>query len=94
MQFILVTYDIENDRRRTKIHKLLEGYGLAVQYNVFELSHRKRTVTLPINNSHLISSLIYNIVDKSSSEYAEGVQACKQVVQVVYLFAALSGQSP
>ena len=36
-----------------------------------ELSHRKRTVTLPINNSYLISSLIYNIVDKSSSEYAE-----------------------
>ena len=36
MQFILVTYDIENDRRRTKIHKLLEGYGLAVQYSVFE----------------------------------------------------------
>ena len=36
-----------------------------------ELSHRKRTVTLPINNSHLISSLIYNIVDKSSSDYAE-----------------------
>ena len=36
-----------------------------------ELSHRQRTVTLPINNSHLISSLIYNIVDKSSSEYAE-----------------------
>ena len=36
-----------------------------------ELRHSKRTVTLPINNSHLISSLIYNIVDKSSSEYAE-----------------------
>ena len=36
MQFILVTYDIENDRRRTKIHKLLEGYGSAVQYSVFE----------------------------------------------------------
>jgi CRISPR-associated endoribonuclease Cas6 len=36
-----------------------------------ELSHRKRTVTLPINNSHLVSSLIYNIVDQSSSDYAE-----------------------
>ena len=36
-----------------------------------ELSHRKRTVTLPVNNSYLISSLIYNIVDRSSSEYAE-----------------------
>ena len=36
MQFILVTYDIENDRRRTKIHKLLEGYGTSVQFSVFE----------------------------------------------------------
>jgi len=36
MQFILVTYDIQNDRRRTKIHKVLEGYGVAVQYSVFE----------------------------------------------------------
>jgi CRISPR-associated protein Cas2 len=36
MQFVLVTYDIENDRRRTRIHKVLEGYGSAVQYSVFE----------------------------------------------------------
>jgi CRISPR-associated protein Cas2 len=36
MRFILVTYDIEDDRRRTKIHKLLEGYGSAVQFSVFE----------------------------------------------------------
>jgi CRISPR-associated protein Cas2 len=36
MLFILVTYDIENDRRRTKIHKVLEGYGASVQYSVFE----------------------------------------------------------
>lgn len=36
MRFVLVTYDIENDRRRTKIHKILEGYGSAVQYSVFE----------------------------------------------------------
>ena len=40
-----------------------------------ELSHRKPTVTLPVNNSYLISSLIYNIVDKSSSEYAERLHA-------------------
>lgn len=36
MQFILVTYDIENDRRRTKIHKILSDFGTAVQYSVFE----------------------------------------------------------
>jgi len=36
MQFILITYDIMENRKRTKIHKLLLGYGLAVQYSVFE----------------------------------------------------------
>lgn len=35
------------------------------------LSHRKYMMRLPVNNSYLLSSLIYNIVDSSSSEYAE-----------------------
>jgi CRISPR-associated endoribonuclease Cas6 len=35
------------------------------------LSHRKPSVKLTVNNAHLLSSLIYNIVDSSSSEYAE-----------------------
>ncbi|NTW63346.1 MAG: CRISPR-associated endoribonuclease Cas6 [Chlorobiaceae bacterium] len=36
-----------------------------------ELSHRHSSVTVPINHSYLISSLIYNVIDRSSSEYAE-----------------------
>jgi CRISPR-associated endoribonuclease Cas6 len=36
-----------------------------------ELSHRHSFVTVPINHSYLISSLIYNVIDQSSSEYAE-----------------------
>jgi CRISPR-associated endoribonuclease Cas6 len=35
------------------------------------LSNRKPSITLPVNCFHLLSSLIYNIVDQSSSEYAE-----------------------
>jgi len=35
-QFILVTYDISDDRRRTKLHDLLLQYGIPVQYSVFE----------------------------------------------------------
>lgn len=35
-QFILVVYDISNDRRRTKLHNLLLDYGTPVQYSVFE----------------------------------------------------------
>ena len=33
----LVSYDISDDRRRYKLAKLLEDYGMRVQYSVFEL---------------------------------------------------------
>ena len=34
--FYLICYDIPDDRRRKKVADLLEGYGLRVQYSVFE----------------------------------------------------------
>lgn len=34
--FVVVAYDLPNDRRRTKLHTLLEDYGTPVQYSVFE----------------------------------------------------------
>ncbi|RME50860.1 MAG: CRISPR-associated endonuclease Cas2 [Caldilineae bacterium] len=34
--FILVSYDIPDNKRRNKIAKILEGYGDRVQYSVFE----------------------------------------------------------
>lgn len=34
--FVVVTYDIPNDKRRTKLHKTLCSYGTPVQYSVFE----------------------------------------------------------
>jgi len=35
-QFIVVVYDISNDRRRTKLHDALLQFGSPVQYSVFE----------------------------------------------------------
>jgi CRISPR-associated protein Cas2 len=35
-QFILVSYDISDDKRRTKVMKALEDFGKRVQYSVFE----------------------------------------------------------
>lgn len=32
----VISYDIEENRIRTKLSKLLEGYGVRVQYSVFE----------------------------------------------------------
>jgi CRISPR-associated protein Cas2 len=34
--FTIISYDIVEDRRRTKVMKLLLGYGTRVQYSVFE----------------------------------------------------------
>ena len=35
-QFILVVYDISDDKRRTKLHDVLLDFGTPVQYSVFE----------------------------------------------------------
>jgi CRISPR-associated protein Cas2 len=34
--FVVVAYDIPDDRRRTRVHKKLKSFGTAVQYSVFE----------------------------------------------------------
>jgi CRISPR-associated protein Cas2 len=35
-RFVLVVYDISNDKRRTKLHNTLLDFGTPVQYSVFE----------------------------------------------------------
>jgi CRISPR-associated protein Cas2 len=34
--FMTISYDIADDKRRTKIHKMLKSYGQWMQYSVFE----------------------------------------------------------
>lgn len=36
MDCYVISYDIPNDKRRTKVASLLEDYGHRVQYSVFE----------------------------------------------------------
>ena len=35
-QFVVVSYDIPDDRRRTKVMKTLKNFGAHIQYSVFE----------------------------------------------------------
>ncbi len=35
-QWVVVSYDIPDDKRRTKVMKIVEGYGQRAQYSVFE----------------------------------------------------------
>mgnify|MGYP001089681973 CR=1 FL=1 len=39
--FIVIAYDIPNDRRRVKLHNLLKDYGTPVQYSLFECAVSK-----------------------------------------------------
>lgn len=34
--FVVISYDISEDKRRTKIHSLLKSYGQWMQYSLFE----------------------------------------------------------
>ena len=34
--FIVITYDVPVDKRRTRLHTILKSYGQWVQYSVFE----------------------------------------------------------
>jgi CRISPR-associated protein Cas2 len=50
-QFVVVVYDISDDKRRTKLHNVLLNFGTPVQYSVFEclldgkrLAEMKRSV--------------------------------------------------
>jgi CRISPR-associated protein Cas2 len=36
MKNIILVYDIADDKRRLKLFKTLEGYGIPVQFSVFE----------------------------------------------------------
>lgn len=38
MMHVVVSYDISDDKRRTKVHKMLKSYGQWMQYSLFECS--------------------------------------------------------
>lgn len=38
----IASYDIENDRTRTKFSKFLKQYGRRIQYSVFEIKNSRR----------------------------------------------------
>jgi CRISPR-associated protein Cas2 len=42
--FVVVSYDIPDDKRRNKIARTLEDYGARVQYSVFEVNLDPRQV--------------------------------------------------
>ena len=46
MTCYVIAYDIPNDKRRTKIHKVLLGFGKWTQYSLFEWNLRRKDLIL------------------------------------------------
>ena len=60
--FVVVSYDISDTKRRTKVMKALKNYGAHVQYSVFECELKDRSYKkLRERLSKLISSQHDNI---------------------------------
>ena len=47
----VIAYDVTDDRRRTKVHRVLAGFGTALQYSVF------RCALTPLELLHLRARL-------------------------------------
>lgn len=44
--FYVIAYDIPDDRRRTRVHKILCGFGRWTQYSVFECHLTEKQMVL------------------------------------------------
>lgn len=42
MKLILLSYDIQDDKLRTKFSKFIKKYGYRIQYSVFEINNSER----------------------------------------------------
>ena len=53
---LLVSYDISNDKIRTRFSKFLSKFGFRLQYSVFEINNSEtvlRNITTEIENSYV-----------------------------------------
>ncbi len=63
---ILISYDISNDKKRTKFAKYLSKFGHRLQYSVFEIENSERilnNITADLNNKFL------KVFDQTDSVY-------------------------
>ena len=74
----VIAYDIPEDRRRTKIHKILLGFGKWTQYSLFECFLTKKELVL------LRSKLAEHLKDTQDSvRFYPMCATCLQAVETV-----------
>jgi CRISPR-associated protein Cas2 len=75
----LISYDIENDKKRRKISNQLKDYGIRVQYSVFEVKVSKEEYNTMVEGLMLIFNT--NIEKRDSLRiYKLCSNCCEKVV--------------
>src|SRR6266849_1684422 len=78
MTCYVVAYDIPDDKRRTKVHKLLLGYGKWTQYSLFECFLSKQQLL------HLSSRLAEHLrAEEDSVRFYPLCASCVSKVETV-----------
>jgi CRISPR-associated protein Cas2 len=71
--YVVVSYDIHDDKRRNHIHKALKNYGVWIQYSVFECDLTKEQL---LRMQHRLKPLIKE-ADQDSIRFYHLCDACK-----------------
>ena len=74
--FVVISYDVKDDKRRLKIHKALKDYGEWVQYSVFECNIKKTDL---LKLRHRLKKLLKD--DEDSVRFYTLCQTCKPKVE-------------
>ena len=74
--FVIISYDIIDDKRRLKVAKVLEDYGIRVQYSVFECILDEAKLR------EMRENLVSLIVDEDSLRFYNLCESCIKRIKV------------
>jgi CRISPR-associated protein Cas2 len=80
--FVVVSYDIPDDGRRTRLFTLLKGYGRHIQYSVFECELRRQRFTEMVTR-------IRFLVDRNA-DHVRFYRLCAKDVRNIYRIGGLA----
>ena len=76
--FVVISYDISQDKRRNKVAKTLQDYGARVQYSVFEVNLERKQIDQLRRELHKLID-----ADQDSIRFYTLCQACYKQIDVL-----------
>ena len=74
--YLVVSYDIHDDKRRTRVHKALKNFGERIQFSVFECDLTKEQL---LRMQHALQRII-NEEDQDSVRFYHLCDICKHKI--------------